>query len=69
MALIFVWLIRHLLEHSSRRDPWLACPRHLTVLCIAFCGGYRAMVVVFYLSSIPSLFLVILAIGRAVDPA
>ena len=69
MALVLVGLSQHLLRHSSRRDSWLLCPVHLTVLYIAFFGRYRAIVVIVYLLSIPSLFLMKLAIGRTVDPA
>ena len=69
MAFVLIGLPWLLLEHTGCRDSWFLCLVHSAVLFVALLGGYRAMVVVFYLSSIPSLFLVILAIGRTVDPA
>ena len=50
------------------RFPYLG-PMHSAVLRYAFFCGNRAMVVVVYPSSFPSLFPVELAIDRALDPA
>ena len=47
--------------------PYLG-PMHPAVLGYAFFRGNRAMVVVVYPSSLPSLFLVESAIGLALDP-
>ena len=69
VVFILIGLLWLLFEHPGRRDSWFRCLVHSAVLCVTFLGGYRAMVVVFYPSSIPSLFLMILAVGRTVDPA
>ena len=69
VAFVLIGLSWLWLEHPGRRDPWLLCSVHSAVFGVTFLGGYRAMVVVVYLSSIPSLFPVELAIGRTIDPA
>ena len=51
------------------RDPGFLPSMHPAILRDAFLGGYRAMVVVVYPSSFPSLFPMELAIDRALDPA
>ena len=69
MALVLVRLLLFLPRYPSRRDSWSCSSVHPAVLCIAFFGGYRAIVVVVYLLSIPSLYLVELAISRTVNLA